>query len=371
MNYLAERTGCIDASAIRKVMQLASSMKDPVNFSIGAPVHDPPEEMKKAAVEAILQGQNGYSLTAGYPPLQQALTDAIRKEFGWDGVSLIVTSGTSGSLTLSIMATVNPGDEVLIPDPYFVEYRHLVNLLGGKCVYIDTYPDFRLTPAKLESAITAKTKLLIFNSPVNPTGVVYTAAELSSLAAVLKKHSILVFSDEIYRELSFDGPAESLARFYTNSIVMRGFSKIYGAPGWRLGYAAAPGHLGNILDAMTTLQQYTFVCAPTPFQAAAVTSLNSDVSKIVAEYKVKRDLIYQGLKDHFELIKPAGAFYAFVKAPGGSGTEFVKKAIQNNVLVVPGSAFSEKDSHFRISYTTDNEHIRQGIERLVSLVKSF
>lgn len=368
MDYLSERSKTVDASAIRKVWQMAVHMKDPANFSIGEPDFPTPQAIKQAAVQAILNDKNTYTLTAGIDPLRQKLAERITNEFQWKNPGILVTSGLSGALLLILMATVNPGDEVLIPDPFFVSYRHLTNLFNGKCLFIDTYPDFALSAEKLEAMITPKSKILILNSPSNPSGAVYSQEQLKAVAALARKHHLLVISDEIYRDFSYDQPAASIAQYYENTLIMRGMSKSYGIPGWRMGYISAPEHLSELMDKFITLQQYTFVCAPHPFQIAAITALDCDMSEQIEAYKAKRDLIYNGLKEKFNLVKPGGAFYAFVPVPGGDATAFVTKAIANNVLIIPGQAFSQRNSHFRISYATKNEKILQGIERLNQLV---
>jgi aspartate aminotransferase/aminotransferase len=266
------------------------------------------------------------------------------------------------------MSVVNPGDEVIIPDPYFVMYKHLINLLGGKCVFVDSYPDFELPVQKISEAVTDRTKLIILNSPCNPTGIVYSEEQMRAIAEIAGQKGILVFSDEIYEKFSYDGDCPSIGHYYEKTLLMRGFSKACAMAGWRLAYVAGRDCLSEVIEAMTKLQQYTFVCAPTPFQKAAIAALDYDVSSYVDAYRKKRDLLYEGLRDKFELIRPRGAFYAFVKVPSGLATEFVEKAISNNVLVIPGNVFSEKDTHFRISYATSNEKICEGVEILRSLV---
>ena len=364
MDFLSERIKAIDASGIRRIWQMASQMTDPVNFSIGEPDFNAPEQVKESAIQAIRENHNGYTLTTGIEPLRVALAEQITKQFHWPKPEVLITSGVSGAIQLAFMATINPGDEVLMPDPCFVIYRHMVNLLGGKCVYIDTYPDFQLDPQRIAEKITDKTKILVINSPSNPSGAVYSAEDLKAVADLAGKHSLLVISDDIYCDFSYDGPSASIAQFYENTVLMRGFSKAYGIPGWRLGYVAGGEHLAELFDRMTALQQYTFVCAPHPFQIAALTALKCDMSDQIDIYRRKRDLIYQGLNGVFDLVRPQGAFYAFVPAPGGNATEFVTAAIKNNVLIIPGSVFSERDSHFRISYATDDDSIRKGIDRL-------
>lgn len=364
---IAERMGSIDASGIRKVFALAAELPDPVNFSIGQPDFDVPEAIKQEAIRAIEAGFNKYSQTTGDQELRGKIAAQVSAEFGWEVPAVLVASGVSGGLLLAFMALVDPGDEVIVPDPYFVIYKHVVNLLGGRCVFVDSYPDFSLPVDGIAAAITDKTKLIVLNSPCNPTGIVYSDAQIEALAKVAAERDVLVLTDEIYERFCYDGPGASIAKYHEKVLVMRGFSKSYAMTGWRLAYVAAPASLRPVVEEMTKVQQYTFVCAPTPFQRAALAALDYDVDDLVGAYARKRDLLYDGLKDRFELVKPGGAFYAFVKAPGGSATEFVTKAIKHNVLVIPGSVFSEKDTHFRVSFATSDEKIRAGVEILRSL----
>jgi len=368
-NLIADRAAQIDASGIRKVFALAASLKDPINFSIGQPDFDVPEELKEKAIRAIIDGQNKYSQTAGDMTLKNRITEQVKVEFGWENPAVMVASGVSGGLLLAFLSMIDPGDEVIIPDPYFVIYKHVINMLGGKCVYIDSYPDFDLPVEKIAEAITAKTKMIILNSPCNPTGMVYSEERIKALAKVAADNDILVMTDEIYEKFCYDGHCASIASHYDKTLLLRGFSKSYAMTGWRMGYVAANESLKHVVEEMTKIQQYTFVCAPTPFQQAAIAALDYDVSGLVDVYRKKRDLLYEGLSEVFELVKPGGAFYAFVKAPGSSGaTAFVEKAIANNLLIIPGNVFSEKDTHFRISYATSEEKIRQGMEILRELV---
>lgn len=364
---LADRTGLIDASGIRKVFALAASLKDPINFSIGQPDFDVPEKLKTEAINAIKAGQNKYSQTAGDSLLLEKITDEVKKQTGWQNPSVLVTSGVSGGLLLVFMAIIDPGDEIIIPDPYFVIYKHIIGMLGGRCVFVDSYPDFGLPVEKIAESITEKTKLIILNSPNNPTGVVYSEEQIKQIAEIAAEKDLIVMSDEIYEKFCYDVACPSIANYYDKTLLLKGFGKAYAMTGWRLGFAAAGHSLKNVIEAMTKIQQYTFVCAPTPFQKAAAAALDYDISDFVEAYRKKRDLIYDGLKDKFELIKPGGAFYSFVKSPVGSATEFVKKAIDNNVLIIPGNVFSEKDTHFRISYATSDNKIQQGIEVLNNL----
>lgn len=361
MNYLAERMNAIDASGIRKVFALAGQMKNPINLSIGQPDYDVDQICKDEACHQIQAGFNSYTQTWGVQELRDAVSAYYENKFGVALQNPMITCGVSGGLFLALMATVNPGDEVICGDPYFVMYKHLVSLLGGKAVLVDTYPDFKLTADRIEKAVTPKTKLIIVNSPANPTGVTLNAKEMEALAAVAKKHNLLIISDEIYESLQYDEAPATMAGRYEKVICLNGFSKNMAMTGWRLGYAAGPD---DVIQAMNTLQQYSFVCAPSFAQKAAILALTADMTAKVDAYRKKRDLVYNALKDVFPCVKPGGAFYIFPQAPNGDGDDFVKKAIENNVLIIPGSVFSDQKTCFRISFAAPNETIQKGCEVL-------
>jgi len=366
--WLARRTDEFDASGIRKVFDLASKMTNPINLSIGQPDFPVPEAMKKAAVEAIHSDKNGYSVTQGIPDLREALQTRIDAEYGHDDRRVLITSGTSGALVLSMLAMIDPGDEVICFDPYFVMYPALVRMVGGKCVLVDTYPDFRIDPEKVAAAITPRTKLILLNSPANPTGVLAGEEEVRALAELAAKHNIALLSDEIYRDFCYDRPLVSPTTWNEQTIVVDGFSKTYGVTGWRLGWMHGPAAL---IDKLTMLQQYTFVCAPHPLQWAALAALEIDMTPRVDEYRERRDLIVSGLREAgYEVAPTGGAFYVFPKVPEGcgTGTEFVTRAIENELLVIPGDIFSERDTHFRISYAATVETIERGLGVLRSLI---
>ncbi len=371
MDYLADRTKMIDASGIRKVFALAAELKDPINFSIGQPDFDVPDPIKEAAIDAIRKGFNHYSQTAGLAAVVDRLKAQVKTDYGWDNPPLMVTDGVSGGLLLAFMSLINPGDEIIIPDPYFVIYKHVINMLGGKCVYVSTYPDFKLSADKISAAVTDKTKMIILNSPANPTGAVYSEEEIKAVVDVAKQNDIIILSDEIYEEFSYDRKSLSIGSYYDKSLILKGFSKSYAMTGWRLGYATCSEALAPLMEKMLMIQQYTFVCAPTPLQMSLVEALDYDMTPYVDSYRAKRDRMYNGIKDAYDVAKPGGAFYLFVKTPQQypNATEFVKKAITSNVLVIPGNVFSEQDTHFRISYATSDEKIDAGIEILLSLAE--
>jgi aspartate aminotransferase/aminotransferase len=366
LTKIAHRMDRLDASGIRKVFDLAAKMENPINLSIGQPDFDVPEPVKQQAVQAILDGHNKYTQTQGLAELRQAVADQCAEEFGWDNSErlYLITSGVSGALMLSLLTLVDPGDEVVFADPYFVMYSHLVNLAGGVPVPVDTYPDFHPDVAKFEAAITDRTRMLILNSPANPTGAVYSDADLKALAELARKHDLLVVSDEIYDQFCYDQPFRSMAAYYENTLLMRGMSKSYAMTGWRVGWCTGPR---AILEKMTMLQQYSFVCAPSMAQVASLEALKLDMSEATARYRRKRDMVYDALHEPFGLIKPGGAFYAFVPAPNADATAFVTRAIESNVLIIPGNVFSQKNSHFRISYATNDEKLAEGLKILVDL----
>lgn len=363
--WLADRMAHFDSSGIRKVFDLAAKMKNPINLSIGQPDFDVPEPVKAAAIEAINKGKNGYSPTQGIGPLREKLLARAKQEYG-DDRDLFVTSGTSGGLVLAMLALANPGDEVIVFDPFFVMYPSLVKLTGAKMVSIDTYPDFRIDVDRVRAAITPRTKAILFNSPANPTGVTATEAEVRDLAKLAAEKNVALVSDEIYRAFVYDRPFVSPAKFNPQTIVIDGFSKGYGMTGWRLGFAHGPP---EVIQAMAKLQQYTFVCAPQPFQWAGVAALDVDMTPHTDDYRKKRDRLVAGLKDLYEIATPDGAFYAYPKAPWGTGTEFVAAAIERELLIIPGGIFSARDTHFRISYAAPDAVIDRGIEVLRGLAK--
>ncbi|MBX2853126.1 MAG: aminotransferase class I/II-fold pyridoxal phosphate-dependent enzyme [Phycisphaeraceae bacterium] len=383
--FISDRAKGIDASGIRRVMDLGATLKDPINLSIGQPDFDVPDTIKAAACDAINQGNNHYTQTQGTPGLRAAVTARLAQEFpktigrgGTEqldsGTGLLITSGVSGGLVLSLLATVGPGDEVVIPDPYFVMYKHLVTLAGATPVYVDTYPDFAVTAERIESALTERTKLVLFNTPSNPTGVVATQPICKEVVELCERRGVLLVSDEIYDEFCYektevDGGTWCPSPLHAspNVLLLRGYSKTYGMTGWRLGYAAGPA---PIIEQMTKIQQYSFVCAPSMVQAAGALALGVDMSQHVSAYQRKRDRVVERLSPHHNLTTPGGAFYAFPEVPpsmGLSATQFVEKAIEKNLLIIPGSVFSQRDTHFRLSYACDDAMLERGLDVLVEL----
>ncbi|MBU0717930.1 MAG: aminotransferase class I/II-fold pyridoxal phosphate-dependent enzyme [Planctomycetes bacterium] len=365
---MAEHVKPIGSSGIRRVFELGASLKDPIDLSIGQPDFPVPANVKQAMIDAIGSNHNNYTVTRGLPALRARIAKQLKDEFDWEP-DLFVTSGLSGGLLLSLMACLNPGDEVLIGDPYFVSYTHLVRLVGGVPVCVGLYDDFRLHPERFEAAITKKTKLVLMCSPSNPTGVVARGEDVQALAELARRHDLLIVSDEIYCMLTYDGPNPCAVSYAPErTLLLRGFGKSHAMTGLRIGYAAGPT---EVIAQMAKLQQYTFVCAPHPVQYGALEALATDMSKLVDEYRAKRELVCAELDGFFEFVKPSGGFYLFPKVPDTfpNATAFVEEAIRRNVLIIPGEVFSARDTHFRLSYAAPNDKILAGCEVLRSLAR--
>jgi aspartate/methionine/tyrosine aminotransferase len=362
--WIAERTQAFDSSGIRKVFDLAAKLKDPINLSIGQPDFDVPEPIREECVRAIQSGKNSYSPTQGLPALCDKLQQEIDSQYGHADRQVFISSGTSGGLVLAILSLVNAGDEVIVFDPYFVMYEPLIQLVAGRPVLIDTYPDFRIDLNRVAAAITPKTKMILFNSPANPTGVVASREEVEGLAQLAAEREVVLLSDEIYSHFCYDQPFLSAARFNEQTLVIDGFSKSHAMTGWRLGFVHGPS---AVIQTMIKLQQYTFVCAPQPAQWAGIVARDFDTTSLMEAYRLKRNKIVEGLSDVYEVVAPGGAFYVFPRVPRGDGTDFVTRAIEKNLLIIPGKIFSKHDTHFRISYAADDASLDRGIQILRDL----
>ena len=250
--------------------------------------------------------------------------------------------------------------------PYFLNYYYMTKLMGGVPKYIDTYPDFRLRAEEIEKKITKKTKFIIINSPNNPTGQVYTREELEMVVQIARKHDLFIVSDDVYERFIYEEPVPPfIGQIYEKTIILNGFSKSWAMTGWRLGYVAGPK---EFITKVIPIQQYFYSCPPAFAQRVGVKALDFDVSNHVVDYRRKRDLIYEGLNEKYNVVKPRGAFYIFPEAPGKDGEKFVEKALQNSVFMIPGNVFSQRSSHFRISFAVPDEMILKGVEILNKLV---
>jgi len=374
---ISDRARAVDTSGIRRVFELGAKLKNPINLSIGQPDFAVPDEIKQATIRAIEDNRNGYTLTQGVSELLHAISQHLADDVGWrvpsDDLGAIVTSGTSGALWLAFMAVLNQGDECIIADPYFVLYPALGQVTGAAMVICDTYPDFRLTAERVEPLITRRTKMLLVNSPSNPSGVVLSASELRDLVDLCERRGILMISDEIYDEFTYadareNGKCPSPARMTDQILLVRGFGKTYGCTGWRMGYVAGPK---SIVQQMQKLQQYTYVCAPSMAQVGLAAAFDVDMSSHVAAYQRKRDMVLDAFRGVAAVEHPGGAFYAFVEVPkrlGLTASAFVEKAIGQSVLIIPGKVFSQRDTHFRLSYAVSDNTLKAGLEILRDLM---
>jgi aspartate/methionine/tyrosine aminotransferase len=395
LHLVPKRVAAVNGSGIRQVFDRAAKLrregKALINMGIGQPDFAVPPAVKAAACRAIVDDHNGYAESAGVDALRGAIIEHLGAELGWrppvagpvpEGVpGLMVSSGTSGALWLAISAVTEAGDEVIIPDPYFVLYPQAVRLAGGTPVFCDTYPDFAMTAARVERLITARTKAVVVASPGNPSGVVMSQGDLDALAALCAKHNILLISDEIYDTFTYADairacggryatPARAPVGGLTHTLIVRGFGKTYGITGWRLGYAAGPR---EIVEQMTKLQQYSFVCAPTPLQHAAAAAMKTDMTATIQRYSDRREIVLETLGPVCgQIVRPGGAFYVFAPIParvGISGAELVNRAMERGVVVINGGVFSQRDTHFRVSYTVPEAQLRAGCQVVADILK--
>lgn len=385
---ITDRALAIDASGIRRVFDLGAKLADPINLSIGQPDFPVPPEIRQAAIHAIEAGHNGYTMTQGIHALRARIAPHLQDDVGWsmiDPDSLLVTSGTSGALLLAFMALIGPGDEAIIPDPYFVLYPHLATMFGGRAVRCDTYPDFRMTAERVEPLITERTKLVLTCSPSNPAGVVSSESECRDLLALCRDRDVLLISDEIYDEFTYpDARTQARPASATlacpsparepgaenDMLLVRGFGKTYAVTGWRMGYAAGPR---TLIQHLAKLQQYTYVCAPSIAQWGCIGAFDADISAHLEEYQARRDMVVERLSSVTEVPTPGGAFYAFFKVPerlGLSATAFVDRCIERNLLVIPGGVFSDRDTHVRLSFAASRTSLERGLDVLVDLMKA-
>ncbi|MGL4943895.1 MAG: pyridoxal phosphate-dependent aminotransferase [Thermoguttaceae bacterium] len=369
MKWLAKRCASFEASGIRKVFDLGAKLENPINLSIGQPDFDVPPAIRAAMHAAIGERKNGYTPTQGAAPLLEKINADLQSVYGHNDRRAFLTSGTSGGLVLALWASVDPGDEVVFFDPYFVMYDALVKMIGGVPVTVDLTNNFRIDIQKLADAITPKTKVILFNSPANPTGFVASREEVRAVAELAKERDILLVSDEIYSRFCYDAPFVSPARFNDCTLVLDGYSKTYAMTGWRVGVAHGPAEL---IEQMLKFQQYTFVCAPQVGQWGVLAAHDVDMTPYIDDYRRKRNKLRDGIADLYEVSGGEGAFYLFPKVPheGVSATEFVHRGIEQfSLLTIPGNVFSRHDTHFRLSYAASDATLDRGIEALRALAK--
>ena len=386
---LSDRLNRLAPSATLAMSQRSSELKaqgvDVINMSVGEPDFNTPDHIKAAAIKAVEDNWSRYSPVPGYPELKKAIANKLKNENGLDYApsQILCSNGAKQSVCNTIMALVNAGDEVIIPAPYWVSYPQMVLLAEGTPVFVEATieQDFKITPAQLEAAITPKTRALILCSPSNPTGSVYSKAELEALKNVLLKYpNIIVVADEIYEHINYVGEHASMAQFpdiKERVVIINGVSKAYAMTGWRIGFAVGPK---AIISNMTKMQENVAACAPLPSQYAGIEALSGreDYSKdMIDVFTERRNLLYDGLKD-LPLLKcllPEATFYMMVDVSqtGMRSIDFANSLLEKaHVAVVPGVAYGEScDNYIRIAFTIDKNRIIEGIHRITDFVHSL
>lgn len=381
-SFISNRVQQVPPSGIRRFFDIAATMSDVISLGIGEPDFVTPEPILEAGVNSLRTGHTHYTSNTGTIELRTAVSKQLQKLYnvGYDpALEILITVGVSEAMYLALTAILNPGDEVIVPQPCFVAYTAEVTLAGGTPVPIATRVEnnFQVTAEEIEAAITRHTKALLIGYPNNPTGAVLERETMEAVARVAQKHDILVISDEIYDRLVYDIEHvcfASLPGMWERTILLGGFSKAYAMTGWRLGYAAAPPEL---LGAMNKIHQYTIMSAPTTAQEAALTALaqgEEAVEEMRQRYDRRRRLIVDGLNSiGLKCFEPRGAFYAFpsVRGSGMDDAEFAERLLdEERVAVIPGRAFGIGGAGYvRCSYATAYEKIEKALERMANFVR--
>ena len=381
---LSETVQEIKPSGIRKFFDMLDGMKDVIALTVGQPDFVTPWHIRVAAIDSLENGKTYYTSNSGTLELRREISAYSSRRFSLDYAAeneIIVTVGGSEAIDLAMRALINPGDEVIIPQPAFVCYGPIASLAGGVPVFVNTKEEnrFKLTKEELLAAITPKTKLLVLPYPNNPTGAIMTREDLEEIAEVLRGTDIMVLSDEIYGELTYGKNHTSIASLdgmRERTIIASGFSKAYAMTGWRLGYTLAPR---EITKQMLKVHQYAIMCAPTASQFAAVEAMrngDADVERMRAEYNRRRRYLVGGLRGlGIECFDPEGAFYVYpnISKFGLSSEEFCEKLLaEGGVAIVPGTAFGECGEGFaRISYAYSVEHVSKAIDRIEKFISRF
>lgn len=380
MNYdelLAPAAKAMRPSGIRKFFDLAADMPHCISLGVGEPDFKTPWSVRDAGIRSLELGRTKYTANSGLKELRGEICNYLQRRFDlhYKEENILVTVGGSEAIDLTIRAVVQPGDEVIIPEPCFVCYEPITQLTGGVPVHIATRAEdqFRLTADQLRAAITPRTKLLIFPYPNNPTGAVMSAAEMEEIAAVLRETNVLVLSDEIYSELTYGLDRHvsiaSLPGMAERTIVVNGFSKSYAMTGWRLGYAAGPAPLVKV---MTKIHQSCIMSAPTTSQYAAITALrqcDDQIEMMCDEYNRRRRYVVKALNEMgLTCFEPRGAFYVFpsIQISGLTSSEFCEQLLrEKEVAIIPGSAFGASgEGYARISYAYSVDHLQTAMKRI-------
>jgi aminotransferase len=369
-------------SGIREFFDLVMAMDDVISLGVGEPDFATPWHICDAAVAAMRRGVTSYTSNAGLLELRQAIGDDVQRRYAVEydpEQQILITIGVSEALDLVMRAVLDPGDEVIVPEPSYVSYMPTVELAGGVPVGVPTGAenDFKLLPQDLEAAITPRTVGLLIGYPNNPTGTTMSREELQPIAEICARHNLLVFSDEIYAHLTYEGEHTcfaSLPGMAERTVLFNGFSKAYAMTGWRLGYACGPA---PIIDAMNRIHAYTALCAPVGAQMGALEALRhgeAEMRRMVEQYDQRRRLFVKGLNDiGLPCFMPRGAFYSFPRIGhlGLSAKEFSRRLLfEHKVAAVPGTAFGESgEGYLRCTYATSTEHLKTALARMAQFVE--
>ncbi len=381
-DFLSAKVRSVPPSGIRRFFDIIATMKDVISLGVGEPDFVTPAHIVQAGVHSLEQGNTAYTSNSGLLELRQLLSAHLKHLYGVEydpETELLVTVGVSEALAIALIATLDPGDEVLVPEPCFVSYRPGVIFAGGTPVTVPTFceDDFQLMAERVQRAVTPRTKAILMGYPNNPTGAVMTREGLQEIAELVEDHDLLVYSDEIYDRLVYGVEHtcfSSLPGMRERTILLGGFSKSYAMTGWRVGYVAAPAEIAREIR---KVHQYAIMCAPTPSQYAALEALKSgeqDVQRMHAEYDRRRQVIVKGLNAiGLECCEPRGAFYAFpsIIRTGMTSEEFSEKLLfEEKVAVVPGSAFGDSGMGFvRCCYAASMEDIEEALVRIGRFVE--
>lgn len=381
-NPLSDTIVTIPPSGIRKFFDIVSDMKDAISLGVGEPDFDTPWHIREEGIYSLEKGRTFYTSNAGLKELKIEICNYLKRRYEVEydyNTEVMVTVGGSEAIDVALRAMLDPGDEVLIPQPSYVSYVPCAVLAGGRPVIIELEEkdQFRLTKEKLLEKITPKTKVLIMPFPNNPTGSIMEAEDLAEIAKIVEEHDLFVISDEIYSELTYKGQHTTIAAFpgmRERTVLINGFSKSYAMTGWRLGYACAPQ---IILTQMLKIHQFAIMCAPTTSQYAAVEALRNgddDVAEMREAYDQRRRFLVKALRDMgFDCYEPQGAFYVFpnISRFGMTSDEFALKLLEEEkVAVVPGTAFGDCGEGFlRISYAYSLKDLKRALERIERFVK--
>ncbi len=383
-NFLSDKVISLKPSGIRKFFDIVSEMKDAISLGVGEPDFDTPWFIRDEGIYSLEKGRTFYTSNAGLKDLRKEIAAYIKRTqaLNYDPDNeIIVTVGGSEAIDIGLRAVINPGDEVIIPQPSYVSYEPCALLAGAKPVIINLKAEneFRLTPQELIEAITEKTKVLILPYPNNPTGAIMERGDLEKIAKIVVEKDILVMSDEIYSALTYKGRHVSIASLEgmkERTILINGFSKAYAMTGWRLGYACGPK---DIIKQMTKIHQFAIMCAPTTSQYAAVTALKKGdeaVEQMRLSYNQRRRFLMNAFKEiGLECFEPYGAFYVFpcIKEFGMTSEEFATKLLmEEKVAVVPGTAFGDcGEGYLRISYAYSLENLKEAVARIHKFVNKL